>query len=427
MKHKITKKKDVVEIEIIFDKTTWTREIDVAYSALAPKYKVQGFRAGKAPKGVIEKAYGKGLFEEEAIKTAFTREYNKILEANAELKPIDYPTVKNMDEQADGGMKVLAEVFVEPEFTLGTYKGLEVKKKEIKVTDKDVDAFLDHQASMRVKSVAAAKGHKIAMGDVAVIDFVGSVDGKEFEGGKAEKFELEIGSKQFIDTFEEQLVGLVVGDKKDVNVKFPTEYHAKELAGKMSLFKVTVRNILLKQKPAIDDTFAKESSEFNNLADWKKQIRENLQKSAEAKAEQETNFELIEKVTSNTKVEVPQIMVDMQIDFILQDINARLMQQGVGLEQYAQMTGTTIEKMREEQFENAKRSVKARLVFDAIAKKEGITITEADIDAEIKRVCGSEKKRYDDIRKKPNVTSMVEQNLKFEKITNYLKANNKIV
>jgi len=426
MQLKETKSKDKIILEFLFDKAGWEAEIDGAYAATAGKYSVQGFRKGKAPRGVIEKNYGSDIFAEEALKNAFTREYNKFINANSEVKPIDYPTVKEFTEANDGGMKIVAEILIEPEFTLGKYTGFEAKQKTKAVTDKDIDNYLQESAKARMRQVAAEKNHKIKNGDIAVIDFTGSVDGVEFEGGKGEKYELEIGSKSFIDSFEEQLVGLTIGDKKDVFVKFPKEYHAPNLAGADAKFEVKINNVLVKQFPEINDQFAKESSEFENLLEWKKQIKENLAQAEVNKAKSDAEFELLKQVTDATKIDIPERMVEIQLEYILNDINRRLSMQGLNIEMYAQYTGTTIEKMREEQRENAYRSVKARLVFDAIAQKEKISVSVEKLEEEIVRGSGGDKKREQEIRKNREMMGMVEQNLLFDKVLEFLKQNNNI-
>ena len=427
MELKINNKKDMFEFELSFGKDEFEREIDAAYVATAGRFSVQGFRKGKAPRGVIEKTYGAGIFTEEAMKTAFAREYNKILKDHPEIKPVDYPRVMDWKQEKDGVLKIIAEVDVEPEFALGKYTGFEVKKHKATVTDKDVDAFLENSSASRVRQVAADKGYKIKNGDVAVIDFVGSVDGTEFEGGKGDNHELEIGSKSFIDGFEEQLIGTESGKVIDVNVTFPKEYHAKNLAGKPAKFIVTVKNILLKQIPEINDQFAKESSEFDTLADWKKQIRENLQKAATERAEKEAENELLKKIIDQTKIDVPEKLVEMQLEGIMQDIEHRLSYQGMNLDLYAQYMGTTVDAMREQYRERAETSVKSRLVFDAIAEKEKITVSVEKMDEEVNRIATSAKKKPAEINKNRAQMEWIEQNLKFDKILNFLKTNNKIV
>ena len=426
MELKINNKKGMVGFELLFDQKEWESEIDAAYAATAGSFNVQGFRKGKAPRGVIEKTHGSGIFTEEAMKTAFAREYNNILKEHPEIKPVDYPRVMDWKVLPEGTMKIKAEVDVEPEFTLGKYTGFEIKKQKIAVTDKDITEFLENSASMRARQVAADKGYKLKKGDIAVIDFVGSVDGVEFEGGKGENHELEIGSKSFIDGFEDQLIGAECGKVIAVNVTFPKEYHAQNLAGKPAKFVVTVKNILLKQIPEINDQFAKESSEYDNLADWKKQIRENLEKTAGEKAEKETENELLKKIVDQTKIEIPEKLVEMQLDGIMQDVEHRLSYQGMTLEIYAQYMGTTIEDLREQYRERATTSIKSRLIFDAIAEKEKINVSVEKLDEEVKRIAGTAKKKPAEISKNRAQMEWIEQNLKFDRILDFLKKNNKI-
>ena len=264
-------------MEFTFGKTEYDRALEAAYNANAAKYSVQGFRKGKASRAIIEKNYG-DVFSEPAVNELFSGAYFDILTADKDIRPIDRPNVDI--KKKDGGVVITATIDVEPKFTLGKYTGLEVKRAEIKVTDKDVDEYLTRVAQSRARQLSAAKDYKIQNGDIAVIDFVGSVNGKEFEGGAAKKHELEIGSHSFIDTFEEQLVGKKIGDKPDVTVTFPKDYHAKELAGAKAVFKVDIRNVLIKELPAIDDTLAKEASEFSTLAEFRADIKTRLEKQA---------------------------------------------------------------------------------------------------------------------------------------------------
>lgn len=427
MEQKINRKKDSVEIELVFDGKEWESEVNAAYAVTAGRFSVQGFRKGKAPKGVIEKTYGEGVFTEEALKSAFTREYNKILEKSPDIKPIDYPRVKEFKAIKDGGMRIIAEVDIEPSFTLGKYNGFEVKRTLTEITDKDVTDFLKQTAESRARQVAAAKDHKIENGNIAVIDFVGSVDGVAFDGGAGTGYHLEIGSRSFIDTFEEQLIGHTESETVTVNVKFPENYPAGNLAGKDAKFTVTIKSVLVKQVPELDDRFAKESSEFDSLDGWKNSVRENLVRNAEIRSQREAEGELFKKIVDDTKVDAPDKMVEVQLDGIMNDIEQRLMMQGANLEVYAQYIGTTVDDLRESQRENAVMSVKTRLVFEAIAEKENITVTADQVQAEIKAIADANKKKISDVTKDRAQVHIIEHNLRFGKIMTFLLENNKII
>jgi len=367
----IKKKKGEVEFEFSFDLKRWEDELEKAYKATAGKYKVQGFRAGKAPRGVIEKNYGTDVFLEPAISNLMNEAYGKMLKDDPTIKPVDYPGI---DYKLDSnGITITGSVPVEPEFTLGKYTGHKISKEPVNVTDKDIDNYISQMQARRGRQVDAKDDYKAKNGDIAIIDFVGSVGGVEFPGGKAEDYELVLGSNSFIDTFEKQLEGTKKGDKKDVKVTFPKEYHSTDLAGKEALFKVTVKKIMVNELPEINDAFAKESSEFNTLAKWREGIKKELTETAEIAAINNAENTLIEKVVTETKIDIPQSLMDRQVDRMVQDMAQRVMQQlGIPLEAYLEYAKTTMEKMRADMKPQAEANIKTRLVFDAIADKEGI-------------------------------------------------------
>jgi len=342
---------------------------ETAYKQNAEKYNVQGFRKGKAPKAIIEKNYG-DVFTESAIGDLFSNAYSKHLADNPDIKPIDYPTIDVKEK--DGGFEITATIEVEPKFTLGKYTGLEVKAAKISVTDKDIDGFLEKMVADRVRLLAADEGHKIKTGDVAVIDFVGSIDGVEFPGGSAKNHQLEIGTKSFIDTFEDQLVGKAAGDKVDVKVSFPKEYHATELAGKPALFKVEVRNILIKQFPKLDDTLAKEASEFESLAEFRADIRKRMEAQAEIEQNRMSEDALVEAVVTQTKVDVPKKLTDREYQHMISNLTNSLAKQGLTIEQYFQYMNVQASEFEKKQREFAEIGAKTRLVLVAIMEKENI-------------------------------------------------------
>lgn len=423
METKIEKLKNQYKVKLTLTKEEWEKELAAAYTATAGKFKVQGFRQGKAPRGVIEKNYGANVFFEEAVQKFLSREYVRVIKENPKIKPIDFP---NTEVKEDGTQFTLT-IDIEPEFALPKYTGLEVKQKEAIVAAGEVDDFLATQAKMRSRQVAADKGHKLVKGDVAVIDFVGSVDGVEFDGGKADNHELEIGSNSFIDTFEEQLIGKKVGDRVEVNVKFPEKYHAENLAGKKALFIVNIKNSLKREVPEINDAFAKEASEFDNLADWKKDIKLMLEKNAKARIETEVKNELLKLIIEGAKIDIPEKMIDMKYAEIMEDMEMQLGQQGATVEMYAQHMNLTMEKIEEMQRANAERGVKARLVLDAIMDKEKIEVSDEEVKAKIDEIAS----KYDaDAAKKfkKDATKLpwIREELRFEKFIAWLMKNNKI-
>ncbi|MBO4726385.1 MAG: trigger factor, partial [Clostridia bacterium] len=320
----------------------------------------------KAPRKMIEQQYGAGIFVEEAIQDLFANNFGD------ELKLIDYPHL-DFEFTKEGGIKLTATCDVEPEVTLGQYKGLEIKKTEVKVGAKDVDAYLSRLQQTRAKQVAADKDHAVANGDIAVIDFKGSVNGEYFEGGTAQNYELEIGSGSFIDNFEAQLIGMKIGEARDVNVTFPKEYHVEKLRNAKAKFEVKLNNIMMKELPALDDQFAKEVSEFDNIKAFKDDILKKLTEQATKQAEYADEEKLFEKIMENAKVEIPDKMIHDHAHAMLHDMEHQLASQGATLEMYAQYMGTTVEKIHDEQHVLAAKQVKMRLVMDAIVEKEHLS------------------------------------------------------
>jgi trigger factor len=362
-------KKNQVILEMTFGKKEWNDGVDIAYKKNAGKYTVQGFRKGKAPRKMYEAQYGAGVFYEDAIHELFADNFSKYLDENKEVKLIDYPHL-NPEFQKDGGIKLIITCDVEPEIKLGKYTGIEIKKTEINVGDKDVENYIAKMAEARAKQVAADKDYKLIKGDIAVIDFAGSVNGEYFEGGTAKNYELAIGSGSFIDNFEEQLIGLKIGDKKDVKVKFPDNYQTENLKGKPAKFEVTINNILRKELPEIDDEFAKEVSDFNTLKEYKDDIMKTLTANAEKQAKFKDEDKLFAVIADNATVDVPDIMVERNLDDFFNDLEQRLSRQGLTLDTYAGYYGTTAAEMRKKKWDSAKRAAKTRLVLNAIVDKE---------------------------------------------------------
>ena len=366
MDKKVTKQKNQATVVMTFSKEEWEAANESAYKKNASRYKVAGFRAGKAPRKMIEQQYGAGIFVEEAIQDLFAANFGD------ELKLIDYPHL-DFEFTQEGGIKLTATCDIEPEVTLGQYKGLEIKKTEVKVGAKDVDAYLSRLQQTRAKQVAADKDHAVANGDIAVIDFKGSVNGEYFEGGTAQNYELEIGSQSFIDNFEAQLVGMKIGEARDVNVTFPKNYHVEKLQNAKAKFEVKLNNIMIKELPALDDQFAKEVSDFDNIKAFKDDILKKLTEQATKQAEYNDEEKLFEKIMENAKVEIPDKMIHDHAHAMLHDMEHQLASQGATLEMYAQYMGTTVEKIHDEQHELAAKQVKMRLVMDAIVEKEHLS------------------------------------------------------
>lgn len=409
-----------------FSKQEWEAAVEASYKKNAKDFKIQGFRPGKAPRGVIEKNYGPEVFFEGAIHDLFVEAYKKVLTEDKDFNPIEHPSIdfKFTDE---GGINIEASVDTLPNFELGKYKGLEVKKDKANVDDKEVDNYLERVQKSRARQVKAEAGHKIQKGDIVNIDFAGSIDGVNFEGGTASGHELEIGSNSFIDTFEDQLIGKKIGDETDVKVTFPVNYHAKNLAGQPAKFAVKINEIKKSELPALDDTFASEVSEFKTLAEYKADIKKNLTSQAEFEIERINDEKLLDAVVDQTKLTPPRSMIDRQTDMANYDMEYRLSQSGLTMEMYANFMNMTMDEFNKKQSTQAARTVKTRLVLDKIAEAEKITVTESEIDAEIKRLAQSTGRKEADYKKNRDRIAYIEENLRFTKVIDFLKSNNKFV
>lgn len=379
---KIENQQVVLTIEVV------AAELDKAEERACKRFAAQvnipGFRKGKAPRRIVEQHVGKQAVLQEAF------DYFIAPEALAEaLKDqnmediVTRPDIETVTLEEGKDVVFKATVVPRPEVKLGEYKGLKIAKDEVKVTDEDVENQLKSMADHQAKMVEAPEGAAVQDGDFTTLDFKGFVDGEAFEGGEGKDYPLQIGSNSFIPGFETQLIGAKVGEEKDVNVKFPEEYHAKELAGKDATFKCTIRSIKHKELPAIDDAFAKAASKFETLDELKADIRKNLTENAERKAENDRKAEALETASKNITVDIPPVMVDNEVTRMLREMEMRLAQQGMQLEQYLQFAGTDIAKLREQYRETAEKNVRTGLMLEEVAKAENIKVEAADLDKEV--------------------------------------------
>ena len=366
----------VVEIE----KELMNKGAEVAYKKQRKNIRLPGFRPGKAPRKMIEKMYGQFVFFEDAIEEIFPEVYDFAIGGNTEFKAIGRPSLENMDIAEDGTTTLTLSTEVYPEVTLGDYKGVEVVKAVAEVTDEQVEAELK-QIAENVASVETVE-RAAEMGDIANINFLGTVDGIAFEGGAAENFDLTLGSGQFIPGFEEQVVGMNIGEDKDVNVTFPEDYNAKELAGKAAVFAVKLNKLSVKNVPAIDDELAKDASEFDTLEELKADIRE--KKLADAQKNIDRTFEnaVVEAVAANATVEVPNALVEQELDNQMNDFAYRLQMSGMSVEQYAKMMGGDLNTMRQAFKPMAEKQALSNLVITKVAEVEGITVSDEELEAE---------------------------------------------
>lgn len=368
--------KNVVKFEITVGADKFAEAVKKSYSKNAKKFNVPGFRKGKAPMNIIKKYYGEGALYEDAINYIYETTYSQALIEN-DIHPVDYPSIDIVQIGEGKEFIYTALVPVVPEVELGAYKGIAVKKEVLEVTDEDVENKLKELQAQNTR--VEVKEGAIEKGDIAVIDFKGYVDNVAFEGGEAKDYELEIGSGSFIDNFEDQLVGLSAGESKDINVNFPEQYGKEELNGKPAKFEVTVNSVKKKELPEINDEFASEVSEFETLEELRNSIREELVKANEAKATNEYEMAVIEAVVANANVEIPDAMVNRELDGMLQDLENRLKYQGLDIESYFKFTNTSEADFREQMKDIASKNVKNELVLNEIAKAEKIEASEEEI------------------------------------------------
>lgn len=376
--------KNLVKLTFEVSAEKFEEGVQKAYLKNVKKFNIPGFRKGKVSRQMIEKYYSPSVFYEDAVNYVLPEAYDEALKesgADAVAKPeIDVEEIKKGEP-----VVFTALVTTRPEVKLGKYKGIELEKIEHTVSDEDVDKDIE-AARNRNARVITIEDRPIENGDIAVIDFEGFSDGVAFPGGKGESYELEIGSGSFIPGFEDQLIGVAAGEEKEVNVTFPEEYHAADLAGKPAMFKVKVNEIKKKELPELDDDFASEVSEFDTLDEYKKNVREQMEKAAEEKAKDETEDAAINAAAEDCEIDIPAAMVDAQIDRMINGMAQRLSYQGMSLNMYLQYTGSTIEAMRENFREQAEKQVRVSLVLEAIIKAEGIEATEDEKNEKIEEM-----------------------------------------
>ena len=418
--------KSIVKIAITLNTKEWNEAQLQAYAKTKGKFNIPGFRKGKAPKNVIEQMYGKGVFYEEAINTSFSKYYFDILDKEKEIEPIDRPEIE-IEKLDDKGITMVALVPVKPEVTLGEYKGITIDKVEYNVTKKDVDAELDRLVKRNAREVAVTD-RPAQKGDITVIDYSGSIGGVKFDGGTAEKQNLELGSGAFIPGFEDGVIGMNIGDEKDIAVKFPEDYGAEELKGKDAIFAVKLHEIKVKEFPEVNDEFIKEAAGEESVDAYKKATKKKLQEANDKRAKAETEDKLIEKITESSTVEIPEVLVERQIDNNVQDMEYRMMYQGLRLDDYLKYTNQTREDYRKSFKVQAEKQVKTQLVIDKILTVEGIKATEEEIDEKIKEQAAAMNKEFDEYKKSMNERqiSYFENNATIEKLFAFLMANNKI-
>ena len=375
-----------VKLSFDIDAAKFDEAMGKAYIKVRGQVAIPGFRKGHAPRKMIENMYGEGVFYDEAFELIFDEVYGPAIDEN-KLEVVDRPQVDIQQIGTGKNLQFTCEVFVKPDVTLGEYKGVEVKREHTLVTEDEVNAEIEKERNKQAAEVAV-DDRPVAEGDTVNLDYSGSVDGVKFAGGTAENQTLKIGSHTFIPGFEEQMVGMTIGEEKDLNVTFPTEYHAEELAGKEAVFHVKVNGITETQLPALDDDFAKDISEFDTLDAYKADVRAKLEAQAAERDNNAFTNAVIEKVMENATVEIPEAMVERQIDSMVRNFEARLAQQGLKLADFIKYTGQDEKSFRNQYREQAEKSVRANLVLEAVENAENFEATEEEIDAEIVKFAG---------------------------------------
>ena len=418
-----------VSFKLTVDNDKFESAVVKAYNKNKGKFNMPGFRKGKAPRKIIESQYGKGVFYNDAIDMLFPEVYPAAIE-ELKIDPIDMPSIDVEEISKENGLVLLVDVEVKPEFQLGEYKGVEVEKVEETVNEEAVEARLEEMRQKGSRLVSVER--EIANGDTANIDFEGFDGEVAFEGGKGENYDLVIGSGSFIPGFEEQLVGKKAGEEVEVNVTFPEEYHAENLAGKPVTFKVKVNEVKVKELPELNDEFAENTTEFNTLEELRADVKTKVEEEAKVAAQNELRNRVIEKVVANTEVEIPEVMVKHEIDNQIMELNYQLQYQGFGMEQFLQMTGKTMEEFKAEftanKREEASRNVKTSLVIEAIAKAEGVEVSEEEVNAEVQKMADAYKMSLEDVKKalRPTDLKDMEGQLKIRKTIDLLVENAKI-
>lgn len=388
--------KNMAKLTIEVSAEELEKAIQAAYMKEKSRISLPGFRKGKVPRVMIEKMYGPEIFFEDAANMLITQEYPKAVEESG----LDVASRPEIDvTQIEKGQPFIftAEVAVRPEVTLGEYKGVAVTRIDASVTEEELDQEIERERKSNARTITV-EDRAVENGDTAVIDFEGFMDGVAFEGGKGENHSLVIGSHSFIEGFEEQLIGKNAGDELDVNVTFPEEYHAQELAGKPAVFKVKINEIKTEELPDLDDEFAQDVSEFDTLAEYKESVEKKLAERKEAEGKRAQENEAIDKIVEASQMEIPDVMIESQVQSMIEDFANRISQQGLSMEQYMQFSGTTTEQMQEQMRPEALKRIQSTLVLEEIAKKEDIQVSEEDIDNELARMAGMYGMQADQIK-----------------------------
>ena len=419
-----TENKNELKLEFTVEAKIFDEGIKKVFTKNAKYFNIPGFRKGKAPMNIVEKFYGDEIFYEDAFNEVVPEVYENAIKEE-KLDVVSKPDIQVTQIGKGKDLIFTAVVQTKPEVKLGKYKGIELEKSEYTVTDESIEHELNQMAERNARMVTVTD-RPAKKGDTVVIDFVGTVDGVAFEGGKAENHELELGSGSFIPGFEDQVIGMKTEDKKDVKVKFPEDYFSKELAGKDAVFAVTVHEIKNKELPKLDDEFAKDVSEFDSLKELKADIKAKQEKDNELRIKSELEEAAVKKATDLAEVDIPSGMIEVELDNMVEDMNRRLSYQGVTLEQYLKMVGKTMADFRKENEESAKSSVKMRLVLEAIYKDAKLEVEEKEVDEKVKELANAYGRKEDELKANEELMKNIKNSIETEKAVNYLVENAKI-
>ncbi len=412
--------KNVVEFEFSVSADEFKAGIEKAYKKNVGQISIPGFRKGKAPRQIIEKFYGSEVFYEDAVNIVLPDAYDKAIEEQ-NIQAVAQPEIDVKSISKEEGVVFTAKVAVKPEFELGEYKGVEAKKITYRTTEKEVNAEIE-KIRERNGRLVAVEDRAAALNDTVTIDFEGFCDGVAFEGGKGENFDLKLGSGQFIPGFEDQLVGKNAGEETEVNVTFPTEYHAADLKGKDAMFKVKINEIKTQELPELDDEFAKDVSEFDTFEEFKADMTKKLKEQKKEKAKKELEDQILEIISNNTEIDIPEAMFETAVDNQIREFAMQLRYQGLTIEQYAQYTGVTLDAMKAQIRPDAEKKVKTSLVLEKIAKVEGIEVSDKEVDAEIEKMAEQSKMKVEDVKKYINAED-IKESKKIEKTIDFVVKN----
>ena len=419
--------KNMAKLTVEVPAEQFEKALTTAFNKNKSRFNIPGFRKGKAPQAMVEKMYGVEVLYEDAINEALDATYGDAV-TESELDVVSRPEIDVVQVEKGKELIYTATVAVKPEVTLGEYKGIEVEKASAEVSDEDIEAELKKVQEQNSRLITV-EDRAVEDGDQTVVDFEGFVDGTPFEGGKGEGYPLTIGSHSFIDTFEEQLIGKNIGEECEVNVTFPEEYHAKELAGKPAVFKVTVKEIKRKELPELNDEFAGEVSEFETLEEYKNDVKAKLSLTKQKEAATENENHVVDKVVENATMDIPEPMIDSQVNNMVNDYARRMQSQGLSLEQYMQFTGMTIDTLKEQMKPKAVKRIQTRLVLEAIVKAENITVSDEAVEKEIADMAESYKMEVAQIKEYmgENGIEQMKEDLAVQEAVDFLVAEAKLV